>query len=115
MKITLNPIKEIIPNFVVKTTVENLTHELALSQSSLSWCNGIVLCLDEYSDRDLQSQKEGSTKFDGVYNLEGIYYAECKEKTNVLKFNGWAVDVVDRTGHELFEELTKQLLEREKC
>ena len=47
MKITLNPIKEVFINYLVKMDIETITKDRAIAEQSLKWCNGYLITVYE--------------------------------------------------------------------
>ena len=107
MKVTLNPIKEIKITHLHRTTVKNLTKLEAITESpKLFWCNKILFNYYEFGGEKLNIELAK-----GIFYLDSFTYAICEEKIDVAKWNGYAVEVSDLTGHSNYEELTKQVLE----
>ena len=106
LKVTLNPIKEIIVFNIHNTTVENLTKNEAISPVPiLHWCNGILFSVAAVSnDQIFLSQKDGIEYLDTVTYAYSDYITESK-------WNGYTIEVQNMSGHSTFEVLTKSLLE----
>ena len=101
--------KEIIITSVMKTSVENLTKiEAISSEPKLSWCNGILFNVYGFSNKEIELKE-----LEGIHYFSQLHYAECKEKIDVSKWSGYAVEVIDQTGHTTFEGLTKAILNNE--
>jgi len=105
LKVILNSIKEVHISHLLKTSIENLTKIEAITQEpKLFWCKGILFIPFEYNVDELEIQK---TK--GVYYLDKFYYAECKERIDQSRYNGFSVEVIDLTGDLVYENLISSL------
>jgi len=111
LKIISNIIKEIHISHLFKTTLDNLTHMEATSERpQLVWINGIVFTSAEFDNEKLTIELAK----EGILYLDAFSYAECKEKPDQLKWNGFNVDVFDFSGHPTYEKLIHFILENEK-
>jgi len=106
MKVISNPIKECHINQIVKSDIQNMTKIRTISESYLSWCNGLLFYLEEFDSRDI-IQKQ----IEGIWYLQSFVYTECKEKIQQSKWNGYSLEVIDLTGYSMYEDLTKFILE----
>ena len=106
MKVSINPIKEIVVCNTHKTSVENITKNEAISPTPvLLWCNGILFNLTQQnSDQVFIKQTEGIEYYDTVT------YA-LSDKITESKWNGYTIEVLDMTGHSAYGPITKSLLE----
>ena len=104
MKITLNPIKEVLVTNFVKSTIEDMTKNRAINEVVLSWCDGYLYF--SYDEDDKFVIKE---KYKGILYLEYFVYAECKEKITQSKWNGYNVEVLDTSTVTLFNEIVKAI------
>ena len=111
MKVISNIIKEIHISHLFKIDVDNLVHlEAATDLPQLFWINGIIFTATEFDSEKLTIEL---TK-EGILYLDTFKYAECKEKPDQLKWNGFKVDVFDLSGHPTYEKLIDSILENEK-
>ena len=106
MKVILNPIKECYINQIVKSDIQNMTKIRTISESYLSWCNGLLFYLEEFDSKDIIKKQ-----IEGIWYIESFVYAECKEKIQQSKWNGYSLEVIDLTGFSIYEDLTKAILE----
>ena len=104
MKITLNPIKEVLITNFVKSTIEDMIKNRAINEVVLSWCDGYLYF--SYDEDDEFVIKE---KYKGILYLEYFVYAECKEKITQSKWNGYNVEVLDTSTVTLFNEIVKAI------
>jgi len=111
LKVISNIIKEIHISHLFKTNLDNLTHIETISERpQLAWINGIIFIATEFDSEKLTIEL---TK-EGILYLDTFSYAECKEKPDQLKWNGFKVDVFDLSGHPTYEKLIDSILENEK-
>jgi len=109
LKVILNPIKECYINQIVKSDIQNMTKTMTIKEYHLSWCNGLLFYLEEFDSRDIIKKQ-----IEGIWYIESFVYAECKEKIQQSKWNGYSLEVIDLTGYPMYEDLTKSILEIEK-
>lgn len=105
MKVILNPIKEIYINQIVKSDIQRLTKIQAVRDRSLSWCNGYLFLADGIENSNLVKKQS-----EGILYLDSFVYAECKERIEVSKWNGYSIEVIDFTGHDTTEKLIECII-----
>lgn len=110
MKITSNIIKEIHISHLHKTNIENLTQMEAITEyPKLYWCKGVLFSVYEFSSEGIVTKQ-----INGIWYLDSFTYAKCQEKNQYSTYNGFKVDVIDMTGHTVYEKLIDCILENEK-
>ena len=107
MKITLNPIKEIYINQIVKSDIQRITKQQAINDKSLSWCKGYLFSIDVIQNDELIKKQS-----EGFLYLDTFVYAES-EKIDVSKWNGYSIEVIDFTGFEIIESLIGSIVNNE--
>lgn len=104
MKITLNPIKEVFINYLVKLDIGNITKERGIVERALTWSNGYLITLYE-DDKDFVIEKKYKN---GILYVETVLYAKCSKITE-SKVDGIIVSVLDYSNHLLFKEIAKAI------
>ena len=106
MKLTSNTINKIHVFHLFKTTVETLTKIEAVlpHPNPLYWINGILFNLEEIESEELIIKK-----IHGIWYIDSLTYAFCKEHITESSWNGYAVEVIDLTGHPTLEKLIELL------
>ncbi|WP_299290528.1 hypothetical protein [Nitrosopumilus sp.] len=99
-------IKKIVITNFLKTSVDELTKmEAVTPDPSLYWCNGFLFTTTSLiNDYTIKKQHEGIMLLD-------IFYYALSEKISESKWNGYSIEVIDLTGHSIFEQLTQQIKE----
>ena len=111
MKLTSNTINKIHVFHLFKTTVETLTKIEAIlpHPNPLYWINGILFNLEE-----LESEELITKKIHGIWYIDQLTYAFCKEHITVSRWNRYAVEVIDLTGHPTLEKLIELLRSKDE-
>ena len=104
MKVIHNPVKECIINQIFKIDVERITKIQALSDEFLCWANGLLFYMSVFDD-EYHHKKQSN----GVWHIDSFVYSECKVKPDLLKYNGFPVEIIDLTDFSVIEELTKSI------
>jgi len=87
--------------------METLTKSQAITNTpKLYWYNGILFSITEFGGEKIQIEQ---TK--GIWYIDTFDYAECPDKIEIAKWNGYAIEVVDATGWSNVEELVKSIKE----
>ena len=103
LKVILNPITEIKITDLFRTTIEIITKNRAINSQPLLWVDGILFYVIDYDHKELTLSASR-----GIYYLDTVCYTESPF-IEESKFNGYAVDVLDCTGHKTFEGLAKAI------
>ena len=110
MKVTLNIITEIHISHLHKTSIENLTQMEAITENpKLDWCKGVLFSVYEFSSEGIVTKQ-----INGIWHLDSFTYAKCQEKNQYSAYNGFKVDVLDMTGHIIYEKIIDYILGNEK-
>lgn len=105
MNITIKPIEKIQISSIQKTELETLVKKEAISESPcLYWCNEIIFIAYDFSSDKIQAER-----INGIHYVSEVCYAEHKEFTEYVKWDCHPVEVLNMTGHSLYEPLTKFL------
>lgn len=104
MKITLNPIREVLITNLVKLDIETITKERSIVERPLMWCDGYLInCFEDEGEFITENKAKG------ILYLDSVLYSECKEKITESKVDGIVVSVLDYSTHPLFKEIVKAI------
>ena len=107
MKIIANQLKEVNINHLTKTSIENLTKLAVIDERpKLLWCNNVLFNFEEEVSEELVIKAT-----QGIWNIQTLVYAECKQKFSELKHCGISVTVLDYSDFKTYNQLIKSVLE----
>ena len=103
LKITVQPVEEIIIETFFKTELDILIKSQAISENpKLFWCNGIMFVVFGYDDNKIASK----TIETHILHYAEFNYAICPEFIEQAKWNGYSIEVQNVTNHPEYEALT---------